>query len=377
MAVDIDIVSDLNGGDALPDGVVSANEGNLSTNRGSSDLGKADTAQPLETKDVAAVKPISLRDQISNALKGDTETPPAAQLDGGQVRNPDGTFAPKPAATTEAPAAAAPVVQYPTQGLPGLAPEVFAALPAETQQHVVRTMEALNQQAAQYQAVEQVIGPRRQGWAIHGMTDGAVLNQLFALSDFAEKDPQGFVRHFAQQRGIDLEVLAFGPEPTDPHVAATNTRIQQLEAQLAGFTAQQQQTQHNGIVQEIVNFADEKGADGKPLRPYFGELGNTVLPFIQASMARNPGKSRSEILSEAYDNACWGNPAIRAKVQAASNAVREAERLRGATEVAGRARKAGVSVSGGTPSDAAARAATSGSKGNLRDDIRAAMAASS
>jgi hypothetical protein len=374
MSLDADFVSDLN---SLPDDVVSANEGNIETHRGSEDvpLTRADKPKTIDAPNETTEKSLSLRDQISNAIKG-TDTPPAAQIDGGVQRNPDGTFAPKPAGEPEA-AVAAPVVSLPS-GIPGLDAAVFATLPAETQQHVARTMETLNQQAAQFTAyadIERVIAPRRQAWALNGMGDGQVINQLFALSDFAEKSPVDFVKYFAQQRGLDLEDIVYGTDPVDPVTAATNQRIQQLEAQINGFTAQQQQAAHSNTVDEVVKFAEEKDASGQLLRPYFPELGNTIVPFIQMAMQQNPGKTRNEVLAIAYDSACYASPSIRAKVLAADNAAREAARLREQTSAATRARTAGVSVSGGNPGDGSTNAANASRSGNLRDTIKAAMAA--
>jgi len=199
--------------------------------------------------------------------------------------------------------------------------------------------------------------------------------QLFALSDYAEKDPAGFIRYLADQRGLDLEDIAFGTDPVDPAVAAQTQRIQQLEAQLHGITTQQQQAAHENTVNEIVQFADEKGADGKTLlRPYFAELGNTVLPFIEQAIKVNPNRPRAAILTEAYDAACWANPAVRTKLLAAENAAAEAKRIKDATEAAARARKAGVSVSSGTPGTGATQEPNA-STGSLRGDIRASLAA--
>lgn len=378
-----DFVSDLQN---LPDDVVSANAGAVETHRGTDDV--TQNARPNPGNPEAATDaeppatPTSLRDQISNALKG-TPTPPAAQLDGGLVRDPaTGQFVPKPTEPVidpnAPPAAATGTVQYPQQGIPGLDAAVFATLPAETQQHVARTMETLNQQAARYQSldqIEQVIAPRRQAWALSGMSEGQVLNQLFALSDFAEQRPGEFVRYFANQRGLDLEELAFGPEPLAPEISAANQRIQQLEAQIGSIATQQQQVAHQNTVNEIIAFAEEKGADGKTLlRPYFAELGNTVLPFIEQAIKQNPNRPRAEILTEAYNTASWANPTVRAKLLAEQTAAAEAERIRTATEAAARAKAAGVGVSTGSPGEGATKPAGT-STGSLRDDIRAAYAA--
>jgi hypothetical protein len=59
----------------------------------------------------------------------------------------------------------------------------------------------------------------------------------------------------------------------------------------------------------IDQFADEMGADGKPLRPHF----NTVLPIVLDLFKANPQRS----LAEAYDAACWSHPEVRKQLLAA------------------------------------------------------------
>jgi hypothetical protein len=59
----------------------------------------------------------------------------------------------------------------------------------------------------------------------------------------------------------------------------------------------------------IDQFADENGADGKPLRPHF----NTVLPIILDLYKANPQRS----LAEVYDAACWAHPDVRKQLLAA------------------------------------------------------------
>lgn len=376
--MDEDFVSDLNDGTAVDD-TVSAHTGSVDPNR--VDAPK-EPVQKTDTQAAPKAKAPSLRDQISTALKGEDVTPPAAQQDGGPARNPDGTFAPKPqdAAAAVDPAQAAPVLG-PQTTPPGLTPqeaEVFAKLPAELQTSVARTMESLNEKAtrfAGYEQMEQLIAPRRQAWALNGMTDAQAVNQLLALSDFAAQRPMEFIQYFAQQRGLDLEDVVFGAEPVDPTVQALQQQVQTLQQQLGGMTTQQQQAAHQNTVNEIVSFASETGPDGKPLRPYFEELGDGVLPFIQAVMTQNPNWSRQQILQEAYDRACWGTPAVRAKLQEATNAAAEAARIQEQQANAKRARSAGASIPSGVPATAPS-AAASGSR-SLRDEIRANLSAAS
>ena len=53
-------------------------------------------------------------------------------------------------------------------------------------------------------------------------------------------------------------------------------------------------------------FAEEKGPDGKPLRPDF----DTVLPQIIELFQNNPQRD----MREAYETARWINPQTRAKL---------------------------------------------------------------
>jgi hypothetical protein len=126
-------------------------------------------------------------------------------------------------------------------------------------------------------------------------------------------------------------------------------------------------------VNSVVAFASEKGQDGKPLRPYFDELGNEVLPFISAVKAQNPNMPHNQVLQEAYDRACWGSPTVRAKMQAAATAAGDAERLRAGVEKVDRARSASVSVKSGAPTSTPL--APDDKSRTLRDTIKASMAA--
>lgn len=373
----VDFVSDLNG---TGEATVSVNESNVPAHGADAlDLNNQrppatrEPPQQAQKLDEPADKPKSLRDQISSALKGESDTPPVAQQDGGPARNPDGTFAPKAENPVVDPnAQAAPPVAAPQ----GIDPAVFQTLPAETQAFLARTMDDLGQRQqrfARLERVEQIIGPRRDAWALNGMTEDQALGQLFALSDFAGRDPAGFIKYMAEQSGVDLEELVLGQEPVDPQYAALQKQIAELQGARQQETQKQLQAAHEQTVNGVVAFASEKGPDGNLLRPYFDELGGDVLPFISAVKAQNPNLTHAQVLQEAYDRACWGSPIVRTKMQAAADAAREAERLRTGVDKVERARNASVSVKSGAPS--AAPVAPNDASRSLRDTIKASMAA--
>jgi hypothetical protein len=234
-------------------------------------------------------------------------------------------------------------------------------------------LNAASQRLGVLDQVEQLIEPRRQAWALNGMTEAQAINQLLSLSDFAGRDPTGFIKYMAENSGVNLEDLVFGEEPADPQTTELQRRLAAAEARITGFDTQQQQAAHTNTVNAVIGFASEKAADGSLLRPHFEELGNGILPFISTVKAQNPSWSQNQVLQTAYENACWGTPAVRAKMQAGVSATAEAERIRTETERVTRAKAASVSVRSGAPSSPAT-APTEGS-GTLRDTIRASIAA--
>lgn len=378
---DYDITSDLIDGSDVDAGLpaVAAPSAAPAVNTGAIKAPPGTQHVSADAKPPVADKSVSLREQLTKAFKGEAapvdpnavaDTPPAPVTDAqGRIRNADGTFAPTPAEVAAAAAPAAPAAQsiQPPANMSPVEAQMFTTLPPEMQQFVARTMQVVEQSANRFQSyaqLEPILEQRRQAWAMNGMSEGQALNQLLALSDFATNKPAEFAQWFANSQGLDLAELSEGMPLVDPQVAALQQQIQQLQGTVNQYTTGQQQAQHSAVVNEIAQFAEEKSADGQPLRPYFSELGATVLPFIQAVKAENPNLAHRDVLTQAYDRACWGNPAIRAKMSAAD----EAKRLSDQRVNAGRAAAAGSSVTG-APVDAVTASNTP--ERSLRDELRA------
>jgi hypothetical protein len=378
---DADLTSDLADLEGAPDysDSLSSNNGNNPQKPGTRLVG-SDGVQPQgqQTAKVAPpaaateAKAPSVRDAITAAIKGE----PDAQ---GRVRNPDGTFAPKPAdapaqaapAATDAPAAQAVApIQAPAQ-MSAAEATLFAQLPAEMQQYVARTMEGVERtvgQSREFADINAVLEPRRQALAMNGMTTAQYVHQITSLADFADNDPIGFMNWFAGQRGIDPSTILADAPQVDPAVAAMQQEIATLRQQVGGFQQTQTQAAHNNLVSEVANFASQIGGDGNPLRPHWDELGDAVLPHIQAVKAQNPGMSNADVLASAYETACWAHPSVRTKMLAAE----QAKQLAQQRAHAGRAAAAGSSVvgapGGGTP------ASTDYGDGSIRSIIAAQLA---
>lgn len=176
-----------------------------------------------------------------------------------------------------------------------------------------------------YQDLERVIGPHVQQWALNGMGPAQAMQQLIALSDYATKSPQEFIKYFANLRGVDLQSLAqpAQEEYVDPQVHALRQQLAGVQQQLNYTTQAQMQAQQAAQQQQyeaaytttnaaIDNFAAQVGPDGRPLYPYFNELEEDMAVEIESGRAAN--------IHEAYERAKWSNPYTRSKLLAQSRA---------------------------------------------------------
>ena len=237
----------------------------------------------------------------------------------------------------------------PPQSMSAKDREAFYQLPPESQQWIAdraqeqeaaftkKTME-LAEQRKSFDALEKVIAPRRQQLAMDGMDEGTAVGQLFALSDFANSDPVGFVRHLFNARNIPLSALteSGGGQPsTDPQTVALQQKLQGVEQILH----QQQQAQNEqaltGIQSTIEAFSKN------PEYAHYADLEADMIPIVKALRQENPGQSHDVYLAKAYKMAMAANDEVSAKVEADKKAKADAEQLKKAKEVAAKARKAG------------------------------------
>ena len=191
-------------------------------------------------------------------------------------------------------------------------------------------------------ALEQVLAPRRERFAMDGMTDVQAVQQLFALSDAAEKDPAAFIQWFAQQRGVDLSSLVQQPEPpaepkaddieldefSDPAAKAALEEVRAIKARLEAQEKAQTDAQQQQFVQQVEQFKSAKDEKGALLHPHFEALRPQIAALLNAGVTS---------LDDAYEQAQWANPVVRAKILESQ----EAERVKQAQQKAVKAERAG------------------------------------
>lgn len=232
----------------------------------------------------------------------------------------------------------------------------------ETAAVVTRKTQELAERSRGYDEIERVLSPRMQQFSMQGMTAGQVMTRLFALSDFAEKDPAGFVRYFAQQRGIDLSAVgSVAQQPADPRDARLSQlqqRLDEIEAERTGRNQNEAHARQAALSSEISDFQSARDATGALLYPHF--------EAVKADMAALLAAGRADDLKTAYDRAVWANPQAREAELSRIRRAEQAERDRVERERAAKARVAGSSITGKPAGSGASPAAFASVEDELR-----------
>jgi len=231
---------------------------------------------------------------------------------------------------------------------------------AEDHKHVAAVM-PIKQAVAQYEERFQ---------REFGGTDRA-LGTILGAWQFARQSPVEFAKQFVQQYNIDPHALVAGnpgqqpvqglsqEQQLDPALAPIMERLQRAETALQQFAQQPVLQQQRQIETDIQKFQTAMKPDGSVAHPHF----NDVKAHMGALMT-TPGGPQS--LDEAYEQACWANPQVRASLIAAHQASQESERR----AAIARAQGAAVSVSGAPGVNGAHRAPMQ----SVSDELRAVMA---
>lgn len=240
-----------------------------------------------------------------------------------------------------------------------LPPEVRQALidrDAADQQSRTETGERLQA----LEALERVIGPRREALASNFTSAEAAIEQLFALSDFAGRDFPGFVRWMCAQRGMDprslIEQVA-AQAPADPTIAALQREVATLKSGLTAREQAERAEQERQALTELEAFRSSKADDGKPLYPHFEAVKAAMGGLLRSGAATS--------LAAAYKMALAADDTLQARIAKEAEAERKKAEEAEAKERAAKAQRAvRADIRSGSGSSSAARA-------SLDDTLRA------
>lgn len=331
---------------------------------------------------VAAPEAASLSAPSNEAAN--LNTAPAAQPANpaaAPVRDASGRFAPKagdapltPSTEPVAPAAAEPqpeAIRVPAS-LPASLKADFQKLPQEWRDAISNlegsVQTAKGEWASKGQRLnryEEIVAPRRERIALHGVDEFTWLQRLAAAEDVLDKDPIAGLTHLARLYGVSLGQIAgqtngqMAAQPhVDPVLQQLHGQVQTLQTQLQQRTQAEEEARQSEAKSEIDQFRND------PKNLYFDNVSGEVAAILKAGQANT--------LQEAYDKAIWASPTIRPLLLKEQTAQAERDRQTADRAKAQAAQRASGSVTG-APGSAGAPGQT-GSKGSIRADLEAARA---
>jgi len=229
--------------------------------------------------------------------------------------------------------------------------EKFYALPPESQawladrvkeqetDYTHKTME-LAESRKGFDKLEAVIAPRRQQLALDGMDESTAVGQLFALSDYANNDPVGFVQYLFNQRGIPLSAIT--EKNNGGNEAAVNPQMAAMQRDMNGLkNVYSQQLNAQQAAQSASITTDIEAFKANPDYAFYDELEADMVPMVANFKKSNPNLSNAEYLSKAYKAALAVNDGVSAKVDADKAAKAAAVKIADSKKASAAAKKAG------------------------------------
>lgn len=235
-----------------------------------------------------------------------TEAPDTAETTG-PARDANGRFASK---ATEA----APEEEDDYDESVGLDRDTWKLTPAQARERakaLAKERADYEARVKQYEPLDRVLGPRRDALRATWGDEGRAIEQLFHLSDWANRDFAGFVRHLAEQRGVDLRNLVTQQQPQQPGQPEQPADLTTLARQEVARIMQEERL--NASLQAFDADASKEFRHDAEIRRVMGGL-------LQSGAAAD--------LDTAYQMACKAHPTISAKLaerESAERAKRERE----------------------------------------------------
>ena len=131
-----------------------------------------------------------------------------------------------------------------------------------------------------------------------------LLNAHYRLINLPAEQKLSYLDSIARNYGINLGLQQ--QAPVDPRYQQLESTVQQLTSAMTQQYQRQYQEKYTQTSNDVGAFVDAKDEKGNKIHPYFDEVADDILPFL------NAGHS----LNDAYDKAVWANPVTRAKEQA-------------------------------------------------------------
>jgi hypothetical protein len=133
-----------------------------------------------------------------------------------------------------------------------------------------------------------------------------LLNAHYKLSTLGGEQKIAYLAQIARSYGIELPGYGQQQREIDPAVREAQERLARLEGKLTEREQRAYDEAKARTSSEVGAFADAKDDKGQPKHPYFEEVADDIIVFLNHGLP----------LEEAYDRAVHANPATRAKEHA-------------------------------------------------------------
>lgn len=180
------------------------------------------------------------------------------------------------------------------------------------------------------------------------------MRQMMTFARMSIDNPVQLADHILRARGLDPRAVFSGQAQPSPQGQQPGSQIDVAQLVEQKLQEQFRQQQSQQLQSQIAEFA------ARPDRPYFNDVRSHMGALLEAGSAKS--------MDEAYDMACWANPAIREALLEAQRA--DADKVKAAeAEKAQLARRASLR---GSPIPGASSGRSQGA--SVLDDVRAAAA---
>ena len=191
-----------------------------------------------------------------------------------------------------------------------------------------RTQAEFDRYKKRYDPYDQVLGSLEQRFAVQGMHPATGLQQMAAVRDLVQRDPdqglamlasqfrprdvQAFVKNLAQTYGVDLGGLAAAAPWVDPTVKQLLEPLQQQNQQLVQYMQQQEQIRYqhaqHAVATGIKAFVEAKDEKGEPKHPHYWRLDGVMAKLFNAQPEL---LSDPQALDKLYEQAMYLDPELR------------------------------------------------------------------
>lgn len=131
----------------------------------------------------------------------------------------------------------------------------------------------------------------------------------------------------------------------DPAVSALKAEIEQLKGSLTSRQAAEQQLEAQRLQTEVADFFNATTEAGEPAHPYIEQVVDDMSALIQVRQAQGINPTAND-LQTFYEQACWANPDVRAKLQADEQRQARAREQASERQRVEKAKAASSSISG-------------------------------